>query len=164
MPRQQQTYSQKEKLNIQEALKNSKHISEQKRLMCLKLRIIDGYSSKEISKITAYKEPSVRIMISKYNKSGLIQFLYKKRPGNNRKLTIEEESEFLRPFLKTAEAGQVLVVSDIHKAYKARINDKVSLTTIYYMLARHGWRKIMPRSKHPNKASDEAIGAYKKNC
>ena len=26
-----------------------------------------------------------------------------------------------------------------------------------------GWRKLMPRSKHPNKASVEAIAAYKKN-
>ena len=33
---------------------------------------------------------------------------------------------------------------------------------IYMLLERHGWRKIMPRSKHPQKASDEAIEASKK--
>lgn len=30
------------------------------------------------------------------------------------------------------------------------------------MLERHGWRKVMPRSKHPQKASEEAIEASKK--
>ena len=30
------------------------------------------------------------------------------------------------------------------------------------VLERHGWRKVMPRSKHPQKASDEAIEASKK--
>ncbi|MBR4040361.1 MAG: winged helix-turn-helix domain-containing protein [Clostridia bacterium] len=38
---------------------------------------------------------------------------------------------------------------------------KVSDTQIYYVLHRHGWRKIMPRSRHPKKASEEAIEASK---
>jgi hypothetical protein len=30
------------------------------------------------------------------------------------------------------------------------------------LLARHGWRKVTPRGKHPDKASDEAMEASKK--
>jgi len=37
-----------------------------------------------------------------------------------------------------------------------------SNSQIYYVLSRHGWRKVMPHSKHPNKASDGAIKASKK--
>lgn len=33
---------------------------------------------------------------------------------------------------------------------------------IYFVLHRHGWRKVMPCSKHPKKASDEEIAASKK--
>jgi len=34
---------------------------------------------------------------------------------------------------------------------------------IYYLLHRHKWRKIAPRSRHEKKAGEEAIEAYKKN-
>ncbi|MCI8758540.1 MAG: winged helix-turn-helix domain-containing protein [Oscillospiraceae bacterium] len=33
---------------------------------------------------------------------------------------------------------------------------------IYCVLHRHGWRKVMPRSKHPKKASEDEIAASKK--
>ena len=33
---------------------------------------------------------------------------------------------------------------------------------IYMLLKRHGWRKVMPRSKHPKAASEEACEASKK--
>ena len=39
----------------------------------------------------------------------------------------------------------------------------VAKSTVYNMLYRNNWRKVMPRSKHPKKASDEAIEVYKKN-
>ncbi len=38
----------------------------------------------------------------------------------------------------------------------------ISSERIYYVLRRHGWRKIMPRSKHPKKAKQEAIEASNK--
>ena len=37
-----------------------------------------------------------------------------------------------------------------------------SVGHIYAVLHRNGWRKTMPRSRHPKKASDEAIEASKK--
>ena len=57
----------------------------------------------------------------------------------------------------------MLTVSEIKSEYCKHVEHKVADSTIYRMLARHGWRKIMPRSKHPKKASDQAIEAYKKN-
>ncbi|MDE7249890.1 MAG: winged helix-turn-helix domain-containing protein, partial [Lachnospiraceae bacterium] len=33
---------------------------------------------------------------------------------------------------------------------------------IYCVLKRHGWRKVMPRSRHPKKASEEVIETSKK--
>ena len=33
---------------------------------------------------------------------------------------------------------------------------------IYMLLERHGWRKVMPRSRHPKKASEEVIATSKK--
>lgn len=159
----QKIYSAEAKQELNTLYKASKNAGEQKRLLCIKLRVVNCKKAKEISEITGYTIGTVQDMISSYNKKGIAQFLYKKRPGNHRKLPISDEQELLSTFEETAENGSILVVSDIHKAYETKAGTTVSLATVYNMLHRNGWRKIMPRSKHPQKANDEAIEAYKKN-
>ncbi|KAB2833329.1 MAG: winged helix-turn-helix domain-containing protein [Candidatus Brocadia sp.] len=63
-------------------------------------------------------------------------------------LTINQEKELLDSFFEKAKSGGVLVVSEIKIAYEKLFNKKVPKSTIYRMLARHGWPKIAPRSKH----------------
>lgn len=77
-------------------------------------------------------------------------------------MTVEEEQAFLAPFLPTAQDGGVLVVSDIHRAYEAALGKRVPPSTIYRLLARHGWRKIAPTRRHPNR-DPAAPQAWKKN-
>lgn len=76
-------------------------------------------------------------------------------------LTLQEEREFLAEFLKPAQEGGILVVNEVKKAFEAKVGDRVSKTTIYRMLARHGWRKVAPRRKHPG-ADPEEQEAFKK--
>ncbi len=40
---------------------------------------------------------------------------------------------------------------------------KVAEATGSHVLHRHGWRKVMPRSRRPKKAGDEEIAASKKS-
>ena len=148
---------------IRKAFENSKNTSEFKRIQCLKLRAENKMQLEEISVITGYNAKYISQLISKYIKSGLGEMQNKKREANRRHLSFEEEKELLTEFLKQAENGQMLVVDDIRKAYSEKVGKKTSKNGIYKVLARHGWRKVMPRSKHPNKASEEAIEAYKKN-
>jgi len=56
----------------------------------------------------------------------------------------------------------VLVVSEIKIAYEKLFDKKVPKSTIYRMLARHGWRKIAPRSKH-SRTDFAAQEEFKKN-
>jgi transposase len=163
MNRVQREYSEEEKMEINKRYEGSRNAGEQKRLLCLKLRVVNGKKAQEISDITGYSINSVNDMISVYHHRGLESFLYRKRPGNNRKITAEAEKELLSSFEAEAKAGKILTVEDIHKSYEEKVGGSVAKRTVYYMLNRNGWRKIMPRSKHPNKAKDEEIKAYKKN-
>lgn len=76
-------------------------------------------------------------------------------------MSIDEERQFLSRFSQKASGGGVLVVGEIQKAFEARVGQKVAKTTIYRMLDRHGWRKIMPRPRHP-KSDAEAQKGFKK--
>ena len=62
-----------------------------------------------------------------------------------------------------SEAGHVIVAGEIHRAYEKAVGHSVTRNAIYYLLHKHRWRKVMPRSKHPEKASGEKIMPYKKS-
>jgi len=163
MSRPQKQYSEEQKIELIKAYISSKDVKEQKRLLCIKLRVCEKYKSNQIAEITGLSSTYVDEIISRYNKQGLDEIKIKKQIGNRRIMSREAEKEFLQTFEKQAEAGQMLIISDIHAAYEKLVGKPVSVSTVYNLMHRNGWRKVMPRSRHPKKANDEAIEAYKKN-
>lgn len=161
--RPQKEYTEDEKLKTKKAYKKTHNPKDRNRLLCVKLRVVNGLSLEQISNITEYSLSTVSHVISLYNRYGIKGVLVKKYGGNHRNMTPEEEKKFLEPFRQQALAGEILEVNEIITAYSNELNKKVSKSTVYDLLHRNGWRKVMPRSKHPNKASDEDIEAYKKN-
>ena len=77
-------------------------------------------------------------------------------------MTLDEEREFLAPWLKLAMAGSLLVVSPVRAALAARVGQPVKASLVYRMLARHGWRKVAPDTRHP-KSNPQAQADWKKN-
>lgn len=77
-------------------------------------------------------------------------------------MTVEEEREFLAQWEKPAIVGGVLTVPPIHAALVERLGHDTPMSTTYRLLARHGWRKVQPDTKHPK--SDPALqDEFKKN-
>ena len=77
-------------------------------------------------------------------------------------MTIEEEQEFLHDWETRAIEGGVLSVPPIHAALVEKLGRSITISTTYRLLARHGWRKVQPDTKHP-KSDQEIQGEYKKN-
>ena len=76
-------------------------------------------------------------------------------------MTIEEEQAFLRTWEHKAREGGVLSVPPIHAALVERLGRSLPLSTTYRLLARHGWRKVQPDTKHP-KGKPEIQEEFKK--
>ena len=121
-----------------------------------------GVARAEISHITGYHIDYIPKLISQYRDGGIEAIIGNHYHGNHRNITVEEEMEILRPFQEKASLGQLVEVKEIKAAYERAVGHKISSGQIYYVLKRHNWRKVMPRSKHPKKASDEEIAASKK--
>lgn len=132
-----------------------------KRLEVLELRC-EGVNQKEISEKTGYHRSHVCNLIRMYFEKGLQAVAETHYVGNRRNMSFEEEAEILERFKQKAEQGQMIDIREIEKAYQERINHRIGHGQIYCVLHRHGWRKIMPRSKHPKKASEEVIEISKK--
>jgi transposase len=75
---------------------------------------------------------------------------------------LEEEVEFLGPFWERAATGQIATTREIKKALEAKLGREVHKTTVYRLLARRGWRKIVPRPFHAQSKKDEQE-EFKKN-
>jgi transposase len=80
----------------------------------------------------------------------------------NALLTVEEEEEFLAPWLEQARRGGVLVVSPLRAALAQRLGKRVKASVLYRLLARHGWRKVAPDTRHP-KSDPQVQEGWKKN-
>ena len=131
-----------------------------RRLKVLILRH-DGLSNAEIGERLGLCSVRVSQIVSGYKKQGLEAFTRKKYGGNHRSMSEAEETELLERFKKQAGTGQVVIAREIKAAFDERLGRDTGRGYIYMLLERHGWRKVMPRSRHPKKADNEAISASK---
>lgn len=155
------TFNEKQQAEIKAARKVNKNKQTDKRLEVLELRC-EGVSLNDISKKTGYHRSHVCNLIKMYFEKGLEAVSETHYVGNRRNMSFKEEAEILEQFTQRAEKGQVLDVREIEKVYQEKVDHRIGHGQIYRVLKRHGWRKIMPRSKHPKKANDEVIETSKK--
>jgi len=154
-------YSEKDQEIIKAARKANKDKQVDRRLRALELQA-SGKSAKEISAITGFHPAYISQLMAKYRDGGIEAIVGNHYGGNRRNMSVEEETKLLEPFRQRASRGQVVEVSEIKATYEKAVGHRIGGTQIYYVLRRHGWRKVIPRSKHPKKASDEAIETSKK--
>ena len=146
---------------IKAARKANRDKRNEKRLQVLELRI-EGRNLKDISLATGFAISHISNLIRLYSEKGLEAITGNHYHGNRRNMSIAEESALLERFQMQAEQGQMLDTRVIAAAYEKAVGHSISSGQIYRVLRRHGWRKVMPRSKHPKKASDEVIATSKK--
>lgn len=146
---------------IEELRKKNKDKQVDKRLHAVQLRG-KGMNNKAIAVQLETSSDMVSRWISAFAKCGVSALLPRPRPGRPTNISFAEEAKLLAKFASKAESGQIVEVSDIKAAYQEKVGHAISSGQIYYVLKRHNWRKIKPRSRHPKKASPEAIEASKK--
>ena len=154
-------YTEEDKGIIAAARKANKHKRAEKRLYALELRA-NGKSAEEIASATGFHPAYISQLTAKYLAGGIEAISGNHYGGNRRNMTQEEETNLLKPFQEKAKQGQIVEVSEIKASYEQAVGHPIGGSQIYYVLRRNGWRKVMPRSKHTKKASDEVIATSKK--
>ena len=145
-------------------MKRAKTKAEFQRLQCVWLRASLGLSSKQVATAVGWHPCSVRRVQSHYLKAGEASLKREGRGGRRRQnLTFQQEETLLQEFLASSGKGGILEVSRIKAAYENLLGRQVPHSTVYRMLARHGWRKITPRPRHP-KADASAQAEFKKTA
>ena len=124
--------------------------------------LIAPRKAEEIAKHTGVSVPTVRRVISGYNRLGLAALETPGKGGRRHEyLTVEQERELLAPCFARAERGEIATAGEIKQVFETQVGHEVDESTIYRLLHRHRWRKLVPRPRHP-KANAEEQATFKK--
>jgi len=147
---------------LAERLKQANSHSEYQRIQCVLIRATLGSSAAEIAQLLGWSTATVHVLHSRFAKEGDAIFELRGRGGRHHQhLSTDQEQDLLAPFVERAQAGGMLTVAEIQRAYQEQVGKAVAPSTIYRLLDRHGWRKVVPRPRHP-KADVAAQAAFKK--
>jgi transposase len=126
------------------------------------LALMRPRKAEEIARDTGVSVTTVRRVISSYNRLGLAAIETPGKGGRRHAyMSLDQERTFLQPFFARAARGEIATGEEIQRAFEAQVKHEVNITSIYRLLDRHGWRKLVPRPRHP-KADPEEQAAFKK--
>ena len=147
---------------LAERLKQANSHAEYQRIQCILIRATLGSSASQIAQLLGWSTATVHVLHSRFSKEGDAIFDLRGRGGRRHQhLSTDQEHNLLAPFVERAQAGGMLTVVEIQRAYQEQVGKAVAPSTIYRLLDRHGWRKVVPRPRHP-KADVAAQDAFKK--
>ncbi len=148
---------------VQQKMKTATNFRRQQKWFIVYNALVDPRPAAQIALHTGASKRKVHQVISDYNRQGVAAIETPGTGGRRRGyLSLAEEQEFLAQFIDSAKKGLITTISKVKRAYETKIAKKVHKSTIYRLLERHGWRKVMPRSHHPQK-NVEKQEEFKKN-
>lgn len=134
---------------VEQKLKSARSYWHRQKWLIVYNGLVDPRPAVEIAKQTGVSVATVHKVISQYNQIGVTALEAAGKGGRyNSYLTKEQEKEFLAKFFEQAAKGQIATVTQIKIAYEQLVGHPVHKTTIYRLLDRHQWRKIVPRPCH----------------
>jgi hypothetical protein len=86
----------------------------------------------------------------------------KRELRNRAASSLVEEAQALDQVLGRASMGGVVVIPSVKPDLERALGRQIAVSTLYRMLARHGWRKLAPDTAHP-KSDPELREAFEKN-
>ncbi|MBI3150618.1 MAG: winged helix-turn-helix domain-containing protein [Chloroflexi bacterium] len=127
------------------------------------LPALHGTSLEQTASLLGVSRATVHRLQVKFRAKCRGRFVVKPHGGRRRVLmSLDQERAFLRPWAQQAKEGGVLVVSAMRADLSQQLGRPVAASVLYRLLARHGWRKVAPDTRHP-KSDPKVQEDWKKN-
>jgi transposase len=132
------------------------------RLQCLWLRARQDLSTEAIAQAVGLSVSHVRRVWSDYLRGGLVAAQGRPKGGRrHQNLTLAQERAVLVRWQRQARRGGLVTARSLKVDYERRVGRAVPDSTVCRLLARHQWRRVTPRPRHP-KDNPAARAAFKK--
>jgi transposase len=122
-----------------------------------------GFGAKMTAHLVGVAKGTVHQWVHQYNHKGPNALDLLGRGGRRKALMSWLEEEALLEKMKAkAKKGEVVIARTVRERVEGKLGRKVSKDYAYDLLHRHGWRKILPRPRHP-KGDPSVREEFKKN-
>lgn len=150
-------------LRMRILLRQTKDVAEQRRIQAVLMRASDALPTAKIAELTGLSVASVRILHSRFLREGEACLVGRPGRGGRRHSLLSEDQAktLLDKHAHEAAQGRMVVANALKADYEQMVGHKVSVASVYRLLAKAGWRKIAPRPSHPRK-NPSAESAFKK--
>jgi len=127
------------------------------------IQVIGLNNAEQVGTAVGVSKHTVYQLVRSYNKKGIEAVAQKPKGGRRRSLlSIDEETALMEDLKKMAQSGQIHSAIAIRKHVESKVGKKVSDDYLWDLFNRHGWKKKIPRPRHPK--ADKTIQArFKKN-
>jgi transposase len=120
-----------------------------RRRLAIWLIVSESLHVPDIARMLQVSTPAVWKWIQLYNATGPTALDGPGRGGRQRAyLTPREEAALLRRCERRAARGEILTAADLFDVVHDALGQEPSLSYIRRLLARHDWRRVMPRPRH----------------
>lgn len=146
---------------LQRLLKTAATVAEQRRIQAVLIRALDASPPERIAQVTGLSVNTVRVLHSRFLREGEAFLLNRPGRGGRRRTLLDgaQEAALLQRHVQAAGEGRLIEAGTLKRDYEKLVGHPVAASTVYRLLARAGWRKVVPRPSHPKKdpGSEEAF-------
>ncbi len=149
---------------LQQLLKTAATVAEQRRIQAVLIRALDASPPERIAQVTGLSVNTVRVLHLRYLREGEAFLIDRPGRGGRRRTLLDgaQEAALLQRHVQAAEQGRIIEAGTLKRDYERLVGHPVAASTVYRLLAKAGWRKVVPRPSHPKKDPD-AEQAFKKS-
>ena len=141
---------------VKERMRNDSNPLYRERWSIIYTAQVHPREAKDIAKDMGVSVSKVHTLIPRYNKMGVAAVETPGKGGRHHAyITVEEEQNLLGTFFDRAKKGELVTNKQIKQAYEQKVGHKINEVTIYRLLKRHRWRKVMPRPYNPGADKQE---------
>ncbi|MBV5319022.1 MAG: hypothetical protein JZU50_14590 [Desulfobulbaceae bacterium] len=128
-----------------EALAKARTVEEIRQAQAVILPLEYDFSMEQVAAVIGVSRGWACQLRTRFIRSGGQPEKKRQRGGRRREnMSKEEEALFLAPFFAKEVHCGLLVVGEVKKALDVRLGRKTALATVYNLLHRHNWRKLVP--------------------
>ena len=127
-----------------------------RRWQVIRCALVHPKPAAEIALEVGLARQTIHNLIAAYNRHGPAAV---ETPGHGQRqrayLSLRQEQRLVERFVQKSARGQVSTGGQFQPALEQAIGRRVHKTTVYRILKRHQWRKVVPRPRHPQASAEE---------
>ena len=138
---------------LQQLLKTAATVAEQRRIQAVLIRALDASPPLRIAQVTGLSVNTVRVLHSRFLREGEAFLVDRPGRGGRRRALLDgaQEAELLQRHVQAAGSGRIVEAGTLKRDYEKLVGHPVAASTVYRLLAKADWRKVVPRPSHPKK-------------